>query len=247
MSMGEPFPSRLKKYSKKLSYSYCVGTEPTLALLRLKPEMTLKVFLKMTGLGRQDVKEIIEICQKNDIEYEYNDREIDRFAVKENTYAIAAFKVYESELDPNENHIVLFNPTNTGNMGTIIRTMLAFGMKDLAVIRPAVNIFDPKIIRSTMGTFFQARFQYFDSFDDYVNHFERQLYLFLPQASKSLRGIEVNDPYSLVFGNEATGIPKEYWKHGEGVNIPQTDNIDSVNLSIAASIAIYEFTKSKFD
>ncbi len=244
--MGEPFPSRLKKYSKKLSYSYALGTEPTLALLRLKPEKTLKVFLKMSGLSREDVKEIVELCQKNNIEYEYNDREIDRFVVKENTYAIGVFKIFESEISPDSPHVVLVNPTNTGNIGTIMRTMAAFGIMDLAVIRPAVNIFDPKIVRSTMGTFFQMNFAYFDSFEEYVEEYQRPMFLFMPQATKSLQDIEYGDIYSLVLGNESTGLPQDFLKYGEGVRIVQTDNIDSVNLSIAAGIAIYEATRRKF-
>jgi TrmH family RNA methyltransferase len=59
--------------------------------------------------------------------------------------------------------------------------------------------------------------------------------------------VEYTDPYTLVFGNESTGLPVEYLEYGTPVVIPQTDNIDSVNLSIAAGIAIYEATKAKFN
>lgn len=245
--MAEPFPNKLKRYSKKLSYTYAIGTEPVLSLLKLKPEQTLKVFLRTNGLNRSDVAQIVELCKKNEITHEYADRDIDRFFPKENTFAVAAFKTYEEKLSPELSHVALVQPRNTGNLGTIMRTMAAFGIMDLAVIRPAVNIFDPKIVRSTMGTFFQMRFQYFESFEEYAQAFVREKYLFMPQAELLFNDVKYPDPYTLVFGNESTGLPDEYLKYGRAVRIPQTDNIDSVNLSIAAGIGIYEATKAKFN
>jgi TrmH family RNA methyltransferase len=245
--MAEPFPSKLKKYSKKLSYTYAIGTEPVIALLTKLPEKAIKVFLKSSGLDRPDVAKITELCKKNGIPHEYSDRDIDRIFPKENTFAVAAFKTYEQELNPDLSHVTLVEPRNTGNIGTIMRTMAAFGIMDLAVIRPAVNIFDPKIVRSTMGTFFQMRFQYFDSFKEYMSRYNRKNYLFMPQAKDPFNKVEYTEPYTLVFGNESTGLPVEYLEYGTPVVIPQTNNIDSVNLSIAAGIAIYEATKAKFN
>ncbi len=54
-------------------------------------------------------------------------------------------------------------------------------------------------------------------------------------------------PFSLIFGNEATGLPKEFLNIGESVIISHSKNIDSLNLTIAASIAIYESTKNNFN
>ena len=48
-----------------------------------------------------------------------------------------------------------------GNLGTIMRTMVGFGMEDLAIIRPGVDAYDPKVIRASMGSIFHLRFAYF--------------------------------------------------------------------------------------
>ena len=50
-------------------------------------------------------------------------------------------------------------------------------------------------------------------------------------------------PYALVFGNEATGLPASFASLGQPVRIPQSDTIDSLNLSVAVSIAAYAFTQ----
>ena len=60
------------------------------------------------------------------------------------------------ELD-DANHVVLVNPGDMGNMGTIIRTMLGFNYSNLAIIKPGVDVFDPRVIRASMGALFNTR------------------------------------------------------------------------------------------
>jgi TrmH family RNA methyltransferase len=50
-------------------------------------------------------------------------------------------------------------------------------------------------------------------------------------------------PFTLVFGNEATGLDAKYRKIGQSVVVRHSNEIDSLNLSIAVGIALYEFTK----
>ena len=49
------------------------------------------------------------------------------------------------------------------------------------------------------------------------------------------------EPYSLVFGNEGAGLPPEFASMGQSVIIPNSDEIDSLNLSVAAAIGVYAF------
>ena len=51
------------------------------------------------------------------------------------------------------NHIVLVNPSDMGNLGTIIRTAVGFGFTDIGIISPAVDAYNPKVIRGSMGSF----------------------------------------------------------------------------------------------
>ena len=50
-------------------------------------------------------------------------------------------------------------------------------------------------------------------------------------------------PFSLVFGNEQTGLPPDFAKLGQSVLIPQSDEIDSLNLAVAVSVGAYVFTR----
>ena len=99
-----------------------------------------------------------------------------------------------------------------------------------------------------MGSLFHLNFQYFDSFAEYKSAYGegRNMYPFMLKGSVGLDQLQRNkgELYSLVFGNEATGLPDEFLQEGQSVRIRHTDNIDSLNLSLAAGIAIYEFTKA---
>ena len=100
-----------------------------------------------------DLKEELEKRAKN-IPVNINNKLIRYLSPKENCYAIAIFDKYNNNLDDNENHLVLVNPSNGGNLGTIIRSSLGFGIKNIAIIRPGVDMFNPKRIRASMGAIF---------------------------------------------------------------------------------------------
>ena len=96
-----------------------------------------------------------------------------------------------------------------------------------------------------MGAVFRLYVSEYDSFDSYVqNAGSREIYPFMLQASKKLKDTDFKKPFSLLFGNEATGLDDSFLNVGTSVIIPHSDRIDSLNLPIAASIALYEATKN---
>jgi TrmH family RNA methyltransferase len=232
---------KLKKYQKKFSHSYAFGIYPTLDLLKNRKESVLKVLLQDGSVESEGVKEIVEICKKEGIHYEVNDRLIEKLAIKENTYVVGIFKKYDLELEKERNHIVLVEPRNMGNAGTIIRTMLGFGYRNLAIVEPAVDVFDPKVVRSTMGALFRINFEYFQTWEEYIEKYpSRNNYPFLLEGAKEIREIEFKEPISLVFGNEGKGLPDKFKDIGQSVYIEHGEDIDSLNLSIAAGIGMWE-------
>jgi len=237
---------KLKKYQKKFSHSYAFGIYPTLDLLKNRKESVLKILLQEDSVDSEGVREIVEICKKEGIHYEVNDRLIEKLAIKENTYVVGVFKKYTLELEKDKNHIVLVEPRNMGNVGTIIRTMLGFGYKNLAIVEPGVDVFDPKVVRSTMGALFRINFEYFETWEGYIEKYlNRNSYPFLLEGSKEIREIEFKEPISLVFGNEGKGLPGKFKDIGQSVYISHNKEIDSLNLSVAASIGMWESVRRK--
>ena len=233
----------IKSYKKNFDYSYTFGIFPTVELIKSKPEKVLKVMVS-SNYKTETNADIFELCKKYNIKTEINDKAINRISDKENNYVVGVFSKYDCDLNIDGSHIVLVNPGNMGNMGTIIRTLTGFGLSDLAIISPGVDIFDPKVIRASMGSLFRINFKYFDSFDSYKKVFHnRKTYTFMLDGAVSLKEVKHDDKelFSLVFGNEATGLDLSFSKVGTSVLIKHTDRIDSLNLTIAAGIAMYHF------
>lgn len=234
---------RLKRYRKNYNYSYTNGVFSTIELLDIHPEHVHRVIISSSGEGNEGIVKIRKRCNEYDIPIEANDKVIERISLKGKHLAIGVFSKYKSPIEPGRNHLVLVNPSDMGNIGTIARTMVGFGMFNLVLIRPAADCFDPRVIRASMGAVFHLNIEYFDRISDYQKTFRNSLYLFKTGKSKNIREINFNEPYSLVFGNESAGLPDDMEMTGDAVFIPQTGKIDSLNLSVAAGIALYESSK----
>lgn len=238
--------NEIKRYTKKEAYSYCLGSFPTFELLQTRPEMVEMILLHSDAKAEIQNK-MEQECGKSGIEIVYNDRHMEKLRDKENCIVIGVFRKYHCRLEHNANHVVLVNPSDMGNLGTIIRNCVGFGITNLALIEPAADIFHPKAVRASMGAVFKMNFEYFPCFDQYYQEYggERENYPFMLNGEYQLGTFEHSEdkPYALIFGNEASGLDASYLNVGKSVVIPHTHSIDSLNLSLAAGIGIYEFCK----
>lgn len=229
-----------KRYRKDDPVSYSLGITLTFELLRYKTEYVNTVYVHSTMKEGDTYNKLRTICREAGIPIRQTDKIFHVLSQKENCYVIGEFRKFPGKLEKDASHIVLVSPSNAGNMGTIMRSALGFELNQMAIVRPAVDAFDPKVVRASMGAVFSTEFQYFDSFDEYLEQFgQRELYPFMLQAQITLPEISPSGTYSLIFGNEATGLPEEFLDIGTSVIIPHSKRIDSLNLPIAASIAMY--------
>ena len=300
----------LKKYSKKMDYTYTLGAFPTFELLENCPRRAEQVIISTQA--NADIREKAErICASNGIPLLENDRALERIRDKEACILAGVLRKYQDSLQADQDHVVLVNPGDMGNLGTIVRTCVGFGVRNLAVIEPAAELLHPKTIRASMGALFSIHFEHFASFGDYREKYgkDRDCYPFMlkgaisldqltrrkregdhphgermsesveaggksfdglcrKQSERSDSGIsqlgkhvaagetgtascvpfgrEQSRPFALIFGNEATGLDDSFLEVGQSVLIRHSDKIDSLNLSMAVGIALYEFTRGWF-
>jgi TrmH family RNA methyltransferase len=191
------------------------------------------------------VDKLRALCARHAVAIEVNDRAIERLAPKESHYAVGVFAKYAAPLDAAADHVVLVNPGDMGNLGAIARTLLGFGLPQLALIRPAADLFDPKTVRASMGALFRLSFAYYERFEDYRAAFPAQhVYPFMTGAGVPLAQVRCARPCALVFGNESRGLDPAYAARGTPVRIPITDAIDSLSLPGAVAIAVYAVTST---
>lgn len=236
-----------KRYHKEDGFSYALGITVTFELLKCRPEYARKVYVSSAMKKGDTLDRLLMLCGSLDVEVIYTDKIFRVLSQKENCYVIGEFEKFSLKPDMDKSHIVLVNPSNSGNMGTIMRSALGFGLNRLIIIRPAADAFDPKVVRASMGAVFSTEFAYYDSFGEYMEEAcGRELYPFMLNAKKALYDVKADGVFSLIFGNEATGLPDSFRDVGTSVIIPHSDKIDSLNLPIAASIAMYHMTVGAF-
>ena len=234
----------LSAYKSDLDYSYAPGIFPSMECLTWRPQDVRRLLVHSSAAGREGADRLCALAEKHHIRIEEADRALARISGKENCYAAAVFGKFEDEPDPEKPHIVLHNPGDSGNIGTILRTALGLGIEDVALVRPCADLFDPKTVRASMGAMFRLRVKVYDTFEKYRAAYpERPLYPFMLDASIPLKEAVKEKPevWTLVFGNEGRGLPKEFAQLGQAVRIESNDRVDSLNLGIAAAIGIYEF------
>ncbi|MCR4697957.1 MAG: TrmH family RNA methyltransferase [Bacilli bacterium] len=232
----------IQKYSKDLDYSYTEGFFPTFEMIKFKRDAFRMVYVATDAVDSDGYQKLKSIIPADKIVV--SNKAFNKIASKENAHVIGVFDKFESVLDAKENHLVMVNPSDMGNLGNAMRSLLAFGYHDLALITPCADKFNPKVVRASMGALFKIRIEEFSSFDEYIAKYPREFYPFVLDTSKPLHEVTFKKPCSLVFGNEATGLPPEIHNHNN-VRIEQSDEVDSLNLTTSIAIGLYELKMQK--
>ena len=226
-------------YKRKEDLSYALGFYPTIELLETHRENVLA--LLVSSRIRPDT--LSDLKQRAPgIPIVQNDKPIKRLTDKENCCVAGVFHKYPTTLEKDRNHVILYQPQDMGNLGTIMRTIHAFGIPNLCIISPGADAFHPKTIRASMGSVFSLNVESIESIARYTETHTNTLYCFDAKGKLKLRDTTFLAPYSLVFGNEAAGIPQEEISTHTTVSIPQLGNVDSINIAVSVGIGLYEAT-----
>ena len=128
----------LKPYKKGFDYSYTLGAFPTYELIKTKPEFVRAVYIHTSYTDKENV---LKICRDKNIKVLTDDKLFHKISDKENCFVIGVLNKFESVLHDDKSHLVLVNPSNMGILGTILRTALGVGIKDIALITPCADVF----------------------------------------------------------------------------------------------------------
>lgn len=137
-----------------------------------------------------------------------------------------------------------------GNLGTIIRTADASGAKGIFLSPDTVDVTSPKVIRSTMGSFFHLKLYKLKDMEEFIINSKKEGVTFISTDVREGRNyieINYNFPLVLIAGNEGQGIGPEILSLSDFcVNIPIYGKAESLNVGVAAGIILYEIGRQKF-
>ncbi len=170
----------------------------------------------------------------------------------EGLLAVAKIKehILESVILKTENPLILIAeaPEKPGNIGAILRTADAANVDLVIIANPKTDLYNPNIIRSSVGCVFTNQIAMGSTEDiiKFLKEKEIPIYCAALQASVNYHTQDYTKPTALVVGTEATGLSQE-WRDAatQNIIIPMQGEIDSMNVSVAAGILIFEAKRQR--
>ena len=136
-----------------------------------------------------------------------------------------------------------------GNLGTILRTSDALGASGIVLLGRCVDMYDPKVVRATMGSLFAlpiVRVSEGEAFVGWARRERIRIVASCPEADRSCYEVDYRGRVAILVGNEAKGLTEETLDcANETVRIPMPGRADSLNVACAAAILLYEAARER--
>ena len=157
--------------------------------------------------------------------------------------AIGFQKVYDKNLLRNTQKVVLLEDIkDLGNLGTIIRSSVAFGADAIVLYGESVDIYNPKCVRASVGNLWKLPIIHLtkiEELDANFKDFER--IATLPRTNNLLKTFTAKQPCLVMFGSEANGLSEELIKIStNSVKIEMAETVESLNLATSVSVVLYK-------
>lgn len=145
--------------------------------------------------------------------------------------------------------LFLENVRDPGNLGTMIRTAEGAGITGVIISKESVDIYNPKVIRSTMGSIYRVPFVYVEDFEAILKEAKENgitLYATDLQGKKDYDQENYQTKCGIIIGNEANGITQATREITDFlIKIPMCGSVESLNAGVAAAIMMYEIYRQK--
>jgi TrmH family RNA methyltransferase len=178
----------------------------------------------------------------------------DKIAIRENSggvLAVAEQKTHRLDsikLSDNPLVLILESVEKPGNLGAILRTADAAGVDAVIICDPQTDFYNPNVIRSSIGCIFTKQIASASSEETIKWLKENNVapYCTYLRASKPYHEVDYTKPCAVVMGTEATGLSDIWVKNAaQNIIIPMQGAIDSMNVSTAAAVVIFEARRQR--
>ena len=139
-------------------------------------------------------------------------------------------------------------PEKPGNIGAILRTADAANVDAVIIANPKTDLYNPNIIRSSVGCIFTNTIALgsTNAIIDFLKAQNINIYCAALQASVEYYTQNFSEPTAIIVGTEATGLSNEWLENStQNIIIPMQGEIDSMNVSVAAGILIFEAKRQR--
>ncbi len=145
-------------------------------------------------------------------------------------------------------YLVIEQVEKPGNIGAVLRTADAAGVDGLILCDPATDLFNPNIIRASLGCLFTVPTAVCTNVElkSFMINNNIRSFATLPETDKEYTQVTFSGGIAILLGAESTGL-SDFWKKNSdfSIKIPMTGKIDSLNISNAAAIVTFEALRQR--
>lgn len=144
--------------------------------------------------------------------------------------------------------LLLDDIQDPGNLGTIIRSAVAFDIDTIVLSEKTVDLYNPKVVRATQGMLFHINIIRKNLKDVILKLKEEEIPIYGTKVEygEDVRNVRDNQSYALVVGNEGAGVSDEISNLcDQNLLIEMNSNVESLNVGVATSILLYELRGAK--
>ena len=145
--------------------------------------------------------------------------------------------------------MILENIQDPGNLGTIIRAGEGAGITGVLMNSTTADIYNPKVIRSTMGSVFRVPFAYTDNLTDSILQLKKKgikLYAAHLNGRNNYEKEDYTVDTGFLIGNEANGLTEDTARLADAyIKIPMMGSVESLNAAVAASVLMFETARQR--
>ena len=203
-----------------------------------------------TGLDNAEVAGIVERCDDLAVEYlMVTDRQFNSLSVVRN--GIGIMLVIDMPGVSNDSlleadALLLDGVQDPGNLGTILRTAAAAGVAEIYCSASTASAWSPKVLRAGMGAHFGLTIYENVDLTDLITGATVPVLATTLQASASIYEADLKQPVAWIVGNEGQGVDESLLTEGVSqVNIPQAPNVESLNVSAATAVCLFEQVRQR--
>lgn len=146
-------------------------------------------------------------------------------------------------------YLVLEGIQDPGNLGTMLRTGEAAGVKGIIMDRKTADIFSPKVVRSTMGAIYRVPFLYTEDLPGTLEKMKADgicIYAACLEGDENYHETEYSDKTAFLIGNEGNGLSRSIIEMSDKkIRIPMKGETESLNAAVSASILMYRYATTK--
>lgn len=206
-------------------------------------------------IDENEIKKLLDLVNYQIKIIEISNDVYQKLALRESTEGIlAVVKSKDLSLNSivfkNENPLILVAeaPEKPGNIGALLRTADAAGIDAVLIANPKTDIYNPNIIRSSIGCVFTTQIATGTTSEiiTFLKKHNINIYGAALTASVEYQTIDYTKPSAIVVGTEATGLTDEWLQNtAKNIIIPMRGTIDSMNVSVSAAIILFEALRQR--